>query len=140
MYLQHILQYLRTVKLLILFLTNQRPFAFNSVFVLCLDQFLQFGPVLPESFTCRTPDLPKITPDFPPTKKKLKTGGKRLVIGCACVYNVKQQCVNIVLSMQGTIKLFLMFHTLENFCFTIFFYNFENILKVLKYNFEGKFD
>ena len=34
--------------------------------------------LLPESLTCHTPDLPKITPDFlPDQKKNLKTGGKR---------------------------------------------------------------
>ena len=51
--------------------------------------------------------------------------------------------INIVLTVQGTIyiiEIFLIFYTLENFCFAIFFFNFENIFKVKKYNFKGKFD
>ena len=38
--------------------------------------------VLPESFNCRTPDLPKITPGFPPDQKKPQNRGLKAYYEC----------------------------------------------------------
>ena len=73
-------------------------FCSKSFMIEVFSEFFQ-PTVLPESFNCRTPDLPKFTPDFPPDQKNPQKACYDMTV----FKMLKSSVINKVLAVQGTI-------------------------------------